>query len=119
MDKPVLAMPTAGAVCQTPTSSSGASKGSGLSSTPFTTVKIAATEPMPSASVPTVITVKPGARDSPRRANRASFQSPVIFDVSPRRVLKRSRFLTSRFCCATRMVTASEAREHLRRILSA
>ena len=40
--------------------------GSGCSSTPFTTLKIAVVAPMPSASVSTVTTKKPGLRASER-----------------------------------------------------
>jgi hypothetical protein len=54
-----------GAVCHTATSLSGSGYGSGLSSTPFTTLKIAVFAPIPIARVRIVTIVKEG--DRPRR----------------------------------------------------
>ncbi len=54
----------------TATSRSGASKGSGLRSTPYTRLKMRVFAPMPSASVRTAVNAKPGARTSPFTANR-------------------------------------------------
>ena len=62
-------MPIPGAVCQTPTSVFGSSNGSGFSSTPRTTLKIAVLAPMPSASVKTAIEREHG------RAQQASDNS--------------------------------------------
>ena len=64
-------MPRPGAVCHMPTSWSGSSNGSGFSSTPRMTLKIAVFAPMPSASVSTATDVKSGARSS-RRVTRLS-----------------------------------------------
>ena len=58
---------TPGATCQIPTSDSDCGYGRGLSSTPFTTLKIAVLAPMPSASVTTAIPVNIGARFSRRK----------------------------------------------------
>src|ERR1041384_2833298 len=51
---------------------SGSGEGSGRSSTPSTTLKIAALAPMPSARVRRTTAVKPGVRASPRRERRRS-----------------------------------------------
>ena len=63
-------MPIPGAASHTPTSGSGSSKGSGLSSTPRTTLKMAVLAPMPSASVKTAISVNMGARSRRRTTRR-------------------------------------------------
>ena len=52
------------------TSSSASGYGSGLISTPYTTLKIAVVAPIPSASVNTAAAVKPGWRRRPRTAWR-------------------------------------------------
>src|ERR1700677_1544096 len=56
-----------GAVSHTPTSSLGFGYGNGFSSTPFSTPKITAFAPMPTASVMIVTMVKSGARPRRRR----------------------------------------------------
>ena len=53
---------------ETKTSRSGFSKGSGLSNTPFTMLKIDVVAPIASASVATAMNVKPGVRASLRIA---------------------------------------------------
>jgi len=52
----------------TTTRRDGSLYGSGVSSTPFTTEKIAVLAPMPSASVSTTMSVKPGLFARVRRA---------------------------------------------------
>jgi hypothetical protein len=56
----------------TMTSPAGSTYGSGRSSSPSTTLKIAAFAPMPSARVETAMAVKPGRLSSERAANRRS-----------------------------------------------
>jgi hypothetical protein len=56
--------------CADPTSLSGSSKGSGFRRTPWTTLKIAAFAPIPSARVPTETRVNRGDRKSFRRSCR-------------------------------------------------
>ena len=61
--------PSAAGTCSTIcTSRSGSAYGSGRSSTAFTTLKIAAVAPSPTASVSTVMIVRPGVRLNPRSA---------------------------------------------------
>src|SRR6266446_3753995 len=69
---------------------------SGRSSTPLTTLKIAAFAPMPSARVKTTVIERPFARASERNANFRSFrniENPLLlrvrFDVFHRKVLQR------------------------------
>src|SRR3989442_11352396 len=57
---------------------SGSGKGSGRSSTPYTTVKIAVLAPMPSARVNTATDVNPGLFASIRAAYRRSCQMVLI-----------------------------------------
>src|SRR5262249_60555833 len=52
--------------------------GSGRSTTPSTTLKIAELAPMPIASVKTAIVVNAGARTKPRREKRKSWKSAPI-----------------------------------------
>src|SRR5260370_16209430 len=57
---------------------SGSGKGSGRSSTPYTTVNIAVFAPIPSASVKTATTVNPGLFASTRIPKRRSCQMVLI-----------------------------------------
>src|SRR5450432_297124 len=57
-----------GAVCQTPTSAPASGYGSGLISTPLTTLKMAVVAPIPSASVTSAMAVNAGARPNRRKA---------------------------------------------------
>jgi hypothetical protein len=61
--------------CHTRTICSGRAYGSGSSSTPFTTVKIAVVAPMPNISVSSTTAVKPGVRRIERNANPTSCRS--------------------------------------------
>ena len=64
----VAVRPNSGYVPQIITSRSGAAYGSGRSSTPLTTEKIAVVPPIPSPSVSNATSVKPGARPNDRSA---------------------------------------------------
>src|SRR6266542_858000 len=66
-----------GARCQTPTRRSGSGNGSGFSSTPYTTLKIAVLAPIPNARVRTATAAKPGCFRSMRAAQRRSCERPA------------------------------------------
>src|SRR6185503_12236089 len=65
--------PRLGYCCQTATKDSGLENGSGRKSAALMTLKMAVFAPMPSASVSTATTVKPGFFNSWRKANFKSF----------------------------------------------
>ncbi len=69
---PPLSDADARVVCQSDTMRSGRGYGSGRSTTPYTTLKIAVVAPAPSASVSTATVVKLGWRNSERIATRRS-----------------------------------------------
>ena len=79
--------PTPGAVCQTPTSASGSGYGSGLSSTPLTTLNTAVVAPMPSASV---------RMATMREAGRAPQRAQAVADVAQRVFEQRGPELVAR-----------------------
>jgi hypothetical protein len=86
-------MPCRGLVSQTVLSPPGSGNGSGLSSTPRTTLKTAVVAPTPRASVSSVVAAKPGLRPSerrPKRRSRAVSSTHAVPRTSRDWVLKRS-----------------------------
>ncbi|MGH7446554.1 MAG: hypothetical protein ACRELT_03280 [Longimicrobiales bacterium] len=73
-----MSKPSVGNRLATRTSRSGDSYGSGRSTTPFSTLKIALFAPIPSARVRMAMNANPGARASERKAYRTSENSSAM-----------------------------------------
>ena len=101
-------VPSESCLSQSITRRSGWGYGRGFRMTPFTTVNMAAFAPIPSASVSTATTAKPGDLRSTRVAKRKSCHSAATKDSQPAE--RTTSFVTSRFPRSRRTARSASLR---------